>query len=223
MNKRSGFAAAKIVIFTLLISTTILAATKSLNIALAQDTTPALNMIPSTVTILSINGTVTVNITVTEVEDLYMWQIKVFFNKTLLSCESASYPTDHVFAGKPLIPMTPVIENTAGWVGHGCSLSGDEPGFNGNGTLCQITFKGLAEGVSSVAFSQPYGEDTFLYDSLAPIEDVDMNDGSITIIPEFPLALILPIFMVITFVAVVFTKKIIRKSRPAVSYVGTNQ
>ena len=106
---------------------------------------------------------IVINASVADVTSLYTWQIKLHFNPQVLNCNRAWYPSDHVFAGKPYIPVTPVIDNTNGYITFGASLMG-EASFIGNGTLCQIEFKVLKRGHSHLNFSEPYGEDTFLLD-----------------------------------------------------------
>jgi hypothetical protein len=110
------------------------------------------------------NGeTFTVNVTISNVTDLYTWQIKLSFDPTILHCTGAWYPSDNVFAGKETVTVNPVINETEGYVLYGCCLLGaSQETFNGNGTLCQIQFKALSPGNSSLEFSGP--KDTFLLD-----------------------------------------------------------
>jgi len=110
------------------------------------------------------NGeTFTVNVTISNVTDLYTWQIKLSFDPTILNCTGAWYPSDNVLAGKETVTVNPVINETEGYVLYGCCLLGvAQETFNGNGTLCQIQFKAVSPGNSSLEFSGP--KDTFLLD-----------------------------------------------------------
>lgn len=169
---------------------------------------------------IDINQTVVVNITVAEVSDLGSWQITLYFDPTILNCTGAEYPADHVFAGKSYIPVDPVVlrvNATHSYVLYGCCLLGEDT-FTGNGTLCQIEFKGIEVGKSCLNFSRPYGEDTFLETPDGPIPDVELQDGisfgvCITVIPEFSSLLILPILLTLTLIAVAATKKAFGKSK----------
>jgi hypothetical protein len=103
-----------------------------------------------------------INASVVDVANLYVWQIKIYFDPTLLNCTGAWYPSDHVFSGKPMVPVSPVINNGVGYVVHGASLIGDAS-FTGNGTLCQVEFEVLSTGSCDLEYG-PYGPDSFLLD-----------------------------------------------------------
>jgi len=112
-------------------------------------------LIPSEISV-AVSDVFTVNVTVTNVTDLYSWEIKLFFDPTILNCTSAWYPDDNVFAGKEIVLLEPVIDNIEGSVLYGCSLLGEEQEtFNGNGTLCQIQFRAISRGDSSLEFAGP--------------------------------------------------------------------
>jgi PKD repeat protein len=106
-------------------------------------------------------STIVINASVVGITALYSWQVAVFFDKNLLNCTRAWYPSDHVFAGKLYMPLPPTIDNDAGYIVHGNTLMGADPGFTGNGTLCQIEFKVLSRGFCNLNFSD---EDTILLD-----------------------------------------------------------
>jgi hypothetical protein len=128
--------------------------------------TPTLQIVPNSIitTTLTPGSTITLNASVTDITDLVTWQVRIYYNSSLLNCTNAWYPTDYVFAGKFTVPVDPTIDNTAGYVQHGCTLlSGG--GFTGNGTLCQINFTVLSRGNCTIRFSEPYGDKTFLWDS----------------------------------------------------------
>lgn len=183
------------------------------------DPSTSINAIPLQSTI-DINQTVTVNITIAEVTDLGSWQITLYFDPTILNCTGAEYPADHVFAGKTFIPVDLVVERvdaTHSYVQWACCLLAEDT-FSGNGTLCQIRFKGIELGTSCLNFSRPYGGDTFLETPEGPIPDVELQDGisfgvSVTVVPEFSSLLILPILLTLTLIAVAATKKAFGKSK----------
>ncbi|MEM3010208.1 MAG: PKD domain-containing protein [Candidatus Bathyarchaeia archaeon] len=120
-------------------------------------------------------ATFTVKIMVTDVSLLYTWQIKLFFNPAVLECTSATYPSDHVFAGQPIVPVPPVIDNVAGFVLHGCSLLGAATPFTGSGPLCELGFKVKARGESNLKFSGV--EDTYLLADNMDTIPAELVDG----------------------------------------------
>jgi hypothetical protein len=165
MNKKiSPFA----VSFLLFLATFTATSNKEFAAASLSEDKTTKNMLyvkPKTFQTLSLNDTFKADIKVINVENLYTWQIKLFFNSTVVKCINATYTPNHVFTGKSFVPVTPVIDDSLGFVLYGCTLIGNETPFTGNGTLCQLVFQVIALGQSDLKFSSPYGEDTFLLDN----------------------------------------------------------
>lgn len=132
---------------------------------------------PSNVT-AKISETFTINATVANVTDLYSWQIKLYFNTTVLNCTEAWYPSDHVFAGKNFVSVDPSINNTAGYIVYGSTLIGSELGFNGTGTLCQIEFNATGTGETALNLSEEY---TYLLDSNTESIPAELQNGMVLV------------------------------------------
>lgn len=153
----------------------------------------------------------TVNVTVSDVLDLYMWQIRLYFDNAVLNCtaDMAWYPADHVFAGKSLMQVEPGVYYDADveswYLIYGCSLVGAEVTFEGIGTLCQINFTGMAVGTSDLTFGE-LTVDTFLWDSWLDDIEFTVSDGQITVIPELPTFAIMPLLIISTLVAVIIAR-----------------
>lgn len=147
------------------------------------DGATTVSVIPSTNTFSTwttpVNSTFVVNATVTNVTDLWNWQVKLLFNASILHCVGASVPSDSPF-NFPIQPP-PVIDNTTGFVMLGASqLTG--PGVDGNGTLATLTFKIMsapsAPGESLTCNFTLDDVDTFLNDSgMVPIS-FEIVDGT---------------------------------------------
>jgi hypothetical protein len=94
----------------------------------------------------------TINITVQDVEDLYAWQIVLYYNSTLLSTREGLIilPLGHIFEGKAFYPLGPYIEDDSKGrhILFGASLSVVQTGVSGSGVLCQVQFIGQAKGTS---------------------------------------------------------------------------
>jgi len=119
---------------------------------------------PANIEDIAVGQSFTVNLTVANVPALFTWQIMLLYNSTMLNCTGAVYPTEGgIFTGHTIIPVSAVIDNNAGSVTFGASLSGLDI-VSGSGMMCQITFKVIATGTSGLDFSSPYGTDTFLLD-----------------------------------------------------------
>mgnify|MGYP001031568468 CR=1 FL=1 len=122
-------------------------------------------------------NTFTINCSVADVMDLYLWQIKLFFDPTILNCTGAWYPPDHIFASKDGMPITPVMNNTMGYVFQGYSLLAGVSGATGSGVLCQMSFEVIDYGRSWLNYSEPYGEDTSLLDSNLQLISTEVING----------------------------------------------
>ena len=152
-----------------------------------------LKVFPSHLVVKDINSALPlVNVTVKNVQGLFAWQIKLYFNATILNVteNQVCYPENHVFANKPFVPLKPkVSSDTRGfYVLFGSSLLGKES-FSGSGTLCQINFTGITKGTSPLIFSTPlsFKEGTFLLDSsnkLLLVKFVDGKQSSVSLTLE---------------------------------------
>lgn len=109
----------------------------------------------------------TFNVTVANVEDLYEWKVKIYYNDYLLRFENSCWlPPDNVFSGKNYTQG----EVISGRDEHGSyfifSAKIEEgEGFTGNGTLFQFNMTGirpsaLAEQEGYLDFSNEYGDPT---------------------------------------------------------------
>lgn len=146
----------------------------------AQETPkPKIQIVPSETTIGRIGGSLptpltTINVTVTNVTDLYAWQIKIYFDDSILQFENVTGATIpkagnvvndpyNIFWNKEIFPVSAVVmkdlKTNNYYVKFGSTLLGDVPGVNGSGVLCQLNFKGASTGTSYLNFA---GKDTFL-------------------------------------------------------------
>jgi PKD repeat protein len=152
------------ILFMLLAMIVITATVATANHVRAQST--AMAIMPSSIINMSLGPgtTLVINLTVADVASLFTWQAQILFNPSILNCTNATYPADNIFAGKPTIPVTPLIDNVGGSVTFGCSLSGLGI-FTGSGVMCQIGFNVIGWGNSTLKYSVPYGSDTFLLDT----------------------------------------------------------
>jgi hypothetical protein len=165
---------------------------------------------PLSMQIDQIGENTTVTVKVTNVTDLFTWQIRLYFNSTILNCtsESAWLPTSHVFDNKTIVPVAAVVDSDENgtYIDYGCTLIflGEE--FTGNGTLCQINFTGMAEGSSALSFG-PWPSTTFLLDHDGVDITFGVTDGEIIVIPEFPTLALLSLLMILTLVATIIAER----------------
>jgi len=110
--------------------------------------------------------TIMFTINITDVVDLFTWQVRILFNSSVLNCSRAFYPVDHIFAGQTTSPVAPIIDNLAGSILYGNTLTGPVDGVSGNGRLCQLEFKAKTRGSSNLTFVTVGAGSTFLLNSL---------------------------------------------------------
>lgn len=110
--------------------------------------------------------TIMFTINVTDVVDLYTWQVRILFNSSVLNCSRAFYPVDHVFAGQTTSPVAPIIDNVAGSILYGNTLAGPVDGVSGSGKLCQLEFSVKTIGSSNLTFVIVGAGSSFLLDSV---------------------------------------------------------
>jgi hypothetical protein len=136
--------------------------------AVAQNT--KLYVDPPTLAGLEVGNIFQVNITVSNVLDLYAWQFTLFYRGDILNATNIeegpflkTHPdTDQTYFVTPI--FTDSYNNTdQGKIISSSTLVGVKGGVNGNGTLATITFQVKAEGSSPLAFAE-----TILVDSVEP-------------------------------------------------------
>jgi hypothetical protein len=163
---------------------------------------------------IDIGQTLTVNVSVIDVTDLYTWQVKLSFNNNTLEYLNAIYPSDHVFAGKPIVPVTPLLDydsqKKTWYVLHGCSLMGSEPGVNGSGTLCQIMFKARALDGSYLNLTDV---DTYLLDSDLDSIPFTPIDSNVIVVSEFSSVLMTSCLLIMVPITIFYAKKFAAKKK----------
>jgi hypothetical protein len=108
-------------------------------------------------------------VNITNVADLYIWNIKLLFDPSVLVCTGVVEVADSIFGSRDSIGLSVKINNTGGYVVAWDGLWSDLRGVNGSGTLCQIQFNVLQPAISSICFADvgKYGG-TILFDSAQP-------------------------------------------------------
>jgi hypothetical protein len=115
-----------------------------------------------------------VNATITNVTNLWDWQVRVIFNPTVLECTQLFIPPGSPF-NFPVQPI-PIIDNVTGYAQLGATNLGGG-GVSGSGVLACIKFHVKSRGISYINYSRPYDEDTYLLDpDMTPIS-ATLQDG----------------------------------------------
>jgi len=120
---------------------------------------------------------ITIIVRVANVTDLYIWQVKLYFDPTLLSIASENLwtPPGDIFSGKPRVGLS--RELGPNYVLCGDSLMGLATGVDGSAPLVGMNFSIIGTGSCALAFSRPLGADTFLWNSYLENIDSTLEDG----------------------------------------------
>ena len=118
---------------------------------------------------------ISVNASAESVSDVFTWQVTLTYDPSILSCTGATTFVGSIF--KLDLDVGPTIDNVAGIVTYG-STKIFGAGVSGSGVMAQFTFSVIGRGYSHINYSQPYGADTFLLDSLLHTIPVSVEDSS---------------------------------------------
>jgi hypothetical protein len=181
--------------------------------------TTTVSILPPTVTINAPGENVTVDLNITDVTNLYGYEIMIWYSNSILNATSAVRPPGHFMEptdpAKQFIPKWEIKNNynaTHGRIWLGFTLLAPEAPKSGSGILARITFQGLSIGTTQIKILYPgYQYPAKLADNTgAPIPNT-AQDGEIIVIPEFP-SMVIPLILVLPFTAA-YTLKTIRAKR----------
>ena len=130
----------------------VLLVTMPLNTTRAAGTTIQVVPLASTV---DGGTTFTINLTVTDVTDLAVWEFRIFYLNTKLNCTSAAKGPFLETGGSSQFFISAkynAYNATHGCVLLGASLIGAVPGVSGSGKLATITFKAIGSGDTPLHF-----------------------------------------------------------------------
>jgi Cohesin domain len=121
-----------------------------------------------------------IDVMIDDVLDLYAFQFDLSFDPSVLQALSVNEGGLLPSGGTTFFAVLGDVDNTTGLIsGIANTLVGPIAGVNGNGLLVSISFRGIAEGVSSVDVVAPL----FLNSALEDIE-VTSTSASVTITPR---------------------------------------
>jgi hypothetical protein len=114
---------------------------------------------------VAVGDTFEVMVAVENVTDMYAWQAYLCFNHTVVECTGVSLPSEFGFSNKVTVsdvmkdynatefPHVPLqsVRNDLGWVLAGdCLFGSNQTAFNGSCVLCQIGFKAVSPGSTTL-------------------------------------------------------------------------
>jgi len=142
---------------------------------------PVVSVYPDEVTVYR-HESFSVNVTVTDVTDLYGWEFKFYWNSTILNCTSAQIHAPDIW-GENVFEAGDGIQNdfnaTHGRYFKAMSALYPTSSFNGSMALVTLTFEAKAAGSSTLDL-----EDTKLSDSQACAITHTTADGSVAVLSQ---------------------------------------
>ncbi|MFP3985077.1 MAG: cohesin domain-containing protein [Candidatus Bathyarchaeia archaeon] len=159
-----------------------------------------------------VGQTFSINVSISNVENLYGYDFILWYNTTLLDCINVEWPRGHLLTptlNPSNIWKIKALNETIGAVRVVATLLGDEPSKNGSGILVTITFHTNAIGGPSLLRLHWPG-----YDYPVKLSDKDANpiscqatDGEVTVIPELSLLSVTLLAMITTLTIIILRKK----------------
>jgi hypothetical protein len=165
--------------------------------------TVQVSIAPSAVTAAP-NQLFNVNVAIANVTDLYAWQIKLYYQSTVLNCTDVVEGPFLKSGGSTVwvIDNDPSYNSTRGMILFGASLIGQIPGVNGNGTLATISFQTMALGNATLDIA-----DSMLLDS--NLQDISHSAfGSIVEVQDAVFSSNSPAMRVVLLIASFFGKSV---------------
>jgi hypothetical protein len=165
--------------------------------------------VPASYTVPNVGMTFNVSVTIQSVNDLYGYEFKLYYPNDILNGTNVAQGPFLKTGGVPtLFDVAHFTDNYNATHGLLNILSlrtvQSAPGVNGSGTLAIITFKSTSnDGPKTLHLADVKLSDS--NDSAIPCTTVD---AEVTVVPEFPVALILPLLTMLTLVALALGKKI---------------
>jgi len=165
---------------------------------------------PATKTITQPGITFSINITVTGVTDLWGWEIIIYFNRSVVGAVNAIEGPFLSQGGATLFTVQDLTNNFNGthgriWLYN--SLKIPATAVSGSGLLTTITMNSTGVGQSDVVMKPGVGMTYLLVKKNADEIPHEIVNGSITVVPEFPSFLILPLLLITTLAALILSKK----------------
>jgi len=176
----------------------------------------------TTTSVLNMNDTFSINITVSNVIGLSGWQVVLFYPSSVLNGTQVDEGPFLMAGGSTTFLANPFTDNS-GIATYGVLIVGDtllaDANVSGSGTLATVTFKAVGSGPCVLHIDTTGSYHTISTELLGVGENNDIPfttvDGQITIVPEFPSLAILPLFMIATIVSLIAFRKLkIRGAKP---------
>jgi len=161
-----------------------------------------IRVIPASYTVPTVGSTFSVNVTIQNVNDLFGFEFKLYYPNNILNGTSATQgPFLKAGGVQPFFIVNNFTDHynvTHGVLNILCTRIGNVSGVNGNGTLATATFRSTSTNGPKIL----HLADVKLSDPTPAAISFTTADGEVTVIPEFPTALVLPLLIFSATVAI---------------------
>jgi hypothetical protein len=133
---------------------------------------------PAEIRDISSGGSFSVNVTVTDVSEVYGWQVNITYNPQILNVDNVTEGTFLKQVNQTVFMKT--IDNTGGYVLLSATFFPiPEHGVSGSGLLVQVAFSVKGSGSSSLHFVKDGTKlRKYIGDTVVPITDFSTTDAS---------------------------------------------
>jgi hypothetical protein len=215
--------------FILVLVTTYLVQTsrsQTSNIIVNAQTGTIVNSVPQTNT-PQVGQILTVNLTITNVQNLYALDVTLDWNNSVLEFVSVNlllgvqaHPggalygnqiSDTVTAGDVYVQQSNASQSMGEYHLVATSVNPADS-FNSSGTIAIITFNVTSLGHSGLDLKTELADHPSLGETSNPINHTDVAGSVDSIIPEFPSIITVVLFLALATVALAFSKKLLKKN-----------
>jgi len=178
--------------------------------------TAIIGVSPNQITVQNVGDRFSVNITITNVANLFAYEVKMFYNSTQLDALWISLPSNHFL--RPLAGgMFYVMENstdnaynaTHKFAWFSGTLLPPETARTGSGVLLTIHFNAIAKGgpyalsIAYPGYSYPAKLSNPQIDPFTPPTPIPCTStpAQITVLPEFPTIIFIAVLLAVTLIA----------------------
>jgi len=170
-------------------------------LARGAGTTISINPSSSTLSQSQIGTSFQINISISDVTNLWSWKVRLNWNPDVLNVTNVEEGPFLKSVGATLFPPPPQRD---GYLTEVSSTLLSNSSASGAGILAAVTFKVLASGQSDITLNET---ELLQPESGHPQINCTINNGHITVVPEFPSWLFLTFTFAATMLAAILAKK----------------
>jgi hypothetical protein len=177
-----------------------------------------------------LGNTITINITLSNVQNLYGVDVTLLWNPTVLKIQNVnlrlgveSYADGvlHKAAGDDIFVATETADQANGEYHLVATSVAPAPSFSGSGNIAILTFNVTEVGHSELTLTTELSD--YNPSGSNPIGHTDVSGSVDSVIPEFPSATAISLMLILVITAIVLYKKMPRKTSVTAKTLGLRE